>query len=142
MSVPNVRAAIRIAISVGSPAGSAFALSRALLQLAAIRPNACTDDGAALPNTATLPSSRSIRFTGTHAATGIIRFSVNVPVLSVQITSVEPNVSTAERRLTSAPRPANCRTATANDSVITGSKPSGTIPASRPAGDHAVVGGG
>jgi len=30
-----------------------------------------------------------------HASTGRIRFSVNVPVLSVQITSVEPSVSTA-----------------------------------------------
>ncbi|WP_329241620.1 hypothetical protein OG223_02450 [Streptomyces sp. NBC_01478] len=34
-------------------------------------------------------------------------FSVTVPVLSVQITVVEPSVSTALRRLTTAPRPAN-----------------------------------
>ncbi len=39
-----------------------------------------------------------------------IRFSVNVPVLSVQITSVEPRVSTALSRLTTAPRRASSRT--------------------------------
>ena len=36
-----------------------------------------------------------------------MRFSVSVPVLSVQITSVEPSVSTALSRLTSAPRRAS-----------------------------------
>ena len=36
-----------------------------------------------------------------------IRFSVRVPVLSVQITVVEPRVSTADSRLTSAPRRAS-----------------------------------
>ena len=61
-----------------------------------------------------------------------MRFSVRVPVLSVQITSVEPSVSTALRRLTSAPRRASARTATASASVMTGSSPSGTLPASRP----------
>ena len=61
-----------------------------------------------------------------------MRFSVSVPVLSVQITSVEPSVSTALRRLTSAPRRASSRTATASASVITGSSPSGTLPSSRP----------
>ena len=61
-----------------------------------------------------------------------MRFSVSVPVLSVQITSVEPSVSTALRRLTSAPRRASTLTATASASVMTGSSPSGTLPASRP----------
>ena len=42
-----------------------------------------------------------------QAAIGRIRFSVRVPVLSVQITSVEPRVSTALERLTSAPRRAS-----------------------------------
>ncbi len=69
---------------------------------------------------------------GVQTATGRIRFSVSVPVLSVQITSVDPSVSTALRRLTTAPCLASARTATASASVITGSSPSGTLPASRP----------
>ena len=58
--------------------------------------------------------------------------SVSVPVLSVQITSVEPSVSTAVRRLTSARRAAIRRTPPASDSVIVGSRPSGTFATSRP----------
>ena len=61
-----------------------------------------------------------------------IRFSVSVPVLSVQITFVEPSVSTALRRLTTAPRRTSSRTPTASASVITGSRPSGTLPTSSP----------
>ena len=67
-----------------------------------------------------------------HTAVTRMRFSVSVPVLSVQITSVEPSVSTALRRLTTAPRRASPRTPTASASVITGSRPSGTLPTSRP----------
>ena len=67
-----------------------------------------------------------------QTAFGCIRFSVRVPVLSVQITSVEPSVSTALRRLTSAPRRASAPTATASARVMTGSRPSGTLPASSP----------
>ena len=61
-----------------------------------------------------------------------IRFSVSVPVLSVQITFVEPSVSTALSRLTTAPRPTSSRTPTARASVITGNSPSGTLPTSSP----------
>ena len=61
-----------------------------------------------------------------------IRFSVSVPVLSVQITVVEPSVSTALSRLTTAPRRASSRTPTASASVIVGSRPSGTLATSRP----------
>jgi len=67
-----------------------------------------------------------------HNALGLMWFSVNVPVLSVQITSVEPSVSTAERRLTTAPRRARSRTPMANAKVMTGSSPSGTLPAISP----------
>ena len=58
--------------------------------------------------------------------------SVSVPVLSVQITSVEPSVSTAVRRLTSARRAAIRRTPPASDSVIVGNRPSGTFATSSP----------
>ena len=61
-----------------------------------------------------------------------IRFSVSVPVLSVQITVVEPSVSTADSRLTSAPRLASRRTPIASARVIVGSRPSGTFPSSSP----------
>ena len=56
-----------------------------------------------------------------------IRFSVSVPVLSVQITPAEPSVSTALSRFTSAPRRARVATPTASASVIVGSSPSGTF---------------
>ncbi len=60
-----------------------------------------------------------------------IRFWVRVPVLSVQMTEVDPRVSTADRRLTRAPRLAMSRTPTARASVIVGSSPSGTLATSR-----------
>ena len=58
--------------------------------------------------------------------------SVSVPVLSVQITSVEPSVSTAVRRLTSARRAAIRRTPPASERVIVGKSPSGTLATSKP----------
>jgi hypothetical protein len=58
--------------------------------------------------------------------------SVSVPVLSVQITSVEPSVSTAVSRLTSARRAAIRLTPPASDRVIVGNSPSGTFATSRP----------
>ena len=61
-----------------------------------------------------------------------IRFSVSVPVLSVQITVVAPSVSTALSRLTRAPPRASRRTPSASASVIVGSSPSGTLATSRP----------
>ena len=61
-----------------------------------------------------------------------ILFWVRVPVLSVQMTEVEPRVSTADSRLTSAPRRAISRTPTASASVIVGSSPSGTFATSSP----------
>ncbi len=60
-----------------------------------------------------------------QTATGCIRFSVSVPVLSVQITSVLPSVSTELIRLTTAPRRARSVTATASDRVIDWKQPLG-----------------
>ena len=76
--------------------------------------------------------SRSSSPPGSQIRVARIRFSVSVPVLSVQITSVEPSVSTALRRLTTAPWRTSPRTPTARASVITGSSPSGTLPTSSP----------
>jgi len=56
-----------------------------------------------------------------------IRFSVSVPVLSAQITVTEPSVSTADSRLTTAPRRASWRTPAASAKVMVGSSPSGTF---------------
>src|SRR5665647_684383 len=61
-----------------------------------------------------------------------IRFRVSVPVLSVQITLVEPSVSTAEIRFTRTPLRARTRTPTASASVIVGSSPSGTLATKSP----------
>ena len=56
-----------------------------------------------------------------------MRFSVSVPVLSVQITVAEPSVSTDVRLRMRTLRLANrCATST-SDSVSVGSRPSGTI---------------
>ncbi len=55
-----------------------------------------------------------------------------MPVLSVQITKVEPSVSTADRRLTRDPRRAIARTPTAGASVMVESSPSGTFATSNP----------
>jgi hypothetical protein len=64
---------------------------------------------------------------GVQTAVTRIRFWVRVPVLSVQLTLVDPRVSTADNRLTKAPRRAISRTPTANARVIVGSSPSGTL---------------
>ena len=69
---------------------------------------------------------------GVHTVVTRIRFSVRVPVLSVQITEVDPRVSTALSRLTRAPRRAISRTPTASARVIVGSSPSGTLATSSP----------
>ncbi len=62
-----------------------------------------------------------------------IRFIVSVPVLSVQITLVEPSVSTAREPLDQRAAAGRARrTPTASASVIVGSRPSGTLATSRP----------
>ena len=76
---------------------------------------------------ASAPFSRSTSPPGSQTVVTRILFSVSVPVLSVQITVVDPNVSSAERRLTTAPRRARSRTPTANARVMVGSSPSGTL---------------
>ena len=63
------------------------------------------------PGAAGTIGSKRIAASTVHAATGCIRFWVRVPVLSVQITSVDPSVSTALRRFTSAPLRASRLTA-------------------------------
>ncbi|WP_205831031.1 hypothetical protein OHB01_29705 [Microbispora hainanensis] len=52
--------------------------------------------------------------------------------MSVQITVVEPRVSTALSRLTTAPPRASALTPTARARVMVGSSPSGTFATSRP----------
>ncbi len=79
-----------------------------------------------------LSGSRSSSPSGVQTRLGRIRFSVSVPVLSVQITEAEPSVSTALSRFTSAPRRASIATPTASESVIVGSSPSGTLATIRP----------
>ena len=69
---------------------------------------------------------------GPEAGARTMRPSVRVPVLSVQITSVEPSVSTAVSRFRSALRRAIRRTPTASARVMVGSRPSGTLATSRP----------
>ena len=63
---------------------------------------------------------------GVHSDRTVIRFSVRVPVLSVQMTSALPRVSTVWRPLTSEPRLRIRRTASASDTVTMAGSPSGT----------------
>ena len=69
---------------------------------------------------------------GVQIAVTRIRFRVSVPVLSVQITVVEPSVSTADEPLDQCTAAASARTPTASASVIVGSSPSGTFATSSP----------
>ena len=63
---------------------------------------------------------------GVQTSTTAISLRVSVPVLSVQMNVVEPSVSTASRRRTSACRRAMRCAPMASDSVTVGSSPSGT----------------
>src|SRR5581483_3194034 len=114
-SAPCAAANSSSAISVGSP-------------VAAWVPSASS----AVLHSAAAAASVSWSPSGLHAIVTCILFCVSVPVLSVQMTDVEPSVSTADRRLTRAPRRAMSRTPTASASVIVGSSPSGTFATSRP----------
>ncbi len=107
-------------------------VSSAVEQAAIARPrNPSTGFAETAASTSRLPS-RSSSPSGVQTRTARIRFSVSVPVLSVQITVVEPSVSTALKRFTSAPRRARPATPTASASVIVGSRPSGTFATMRP----------
>ena len=74
-----------------------------------------------------------------QAATGLMRFSVSVPVLSVQITSVEPSVSTALRRLTSAPRRASAADGDGQRERDHGQQALGDVAGQQPDGEHDAV---
>ena len=135
MSAPRSRAARRRPISVGSPDGSGSSV--AVLQSAKATPSA-TRGAVASPSRRPPWATSSVP--PAHAWSTSMRFSVRVPVLSVQMTLVAPRVSTALRRFTSAPPRARRRTPTASASVIVGSRPSGTFATSSPIGEHDRVG--
>lgn len=65
--------------------------------------------------------------TGSTRSFSNMRFSVSVPVLSVQMTSAEPSVSTAGRWRISTLRAAIRCAPKASDNVTVGSRPSGTL---------------
>ena len=128
--MPSVRAASSSPISVASPRDFPVrsGASSAVLHAASVRPRKPSTGSAAhgRREIRARPRGRARR-AASRRCTARIRFSVSVPVLSVQITVVEPSVSTALRRLTSAPRRASPATPTASASVIVGSSPSGTF---------------
>ena len=74
-----------------------------------------------------MPPTSISRPPGSQSAVTVISLRVSVPVLSVQITVVEPSVSTAERRRMMAPRAAMRRMPTASAMVMATGRPSGTI---------------
>ena len=67
-----------------------------------------------------------------HTSVTCMRFWVSVPVLSVQMVVVDPRVSTADSRFTTAPRRARSWTPTAKARVMVGRRPSGTLATIRP----------
>ena len=67
------------------------------------------------------------RPSGSQTSTAVISFRVRVPVLSVQMTVVNPSDSTAASRRTSAPRLAMRCIPTARATVVATGKPSGTV---------------
>ena len=99
-SSPSAPASPSKAISVGSPRSAAAppeVASSALLHAASAAASAAATGE--LPATVSADPSPA----GVHTRSTRIRLSVSVPVLSVQMTVVDPSVSTAESRLTSAP---------------------------------------
>ena len=127
---PSARAVASIAVSVGSPTSSPSSSSSGVV---AGRHRAGQVEQVWSRG---WPAERRPRGRSPWPALQIpvtrMRFSVSVPVLSVQITSVEPSVSTALSRLTTAPRRARLATPPASARVITGSRPSGTLPTISP----------
>ena len=77
------------------------------------------------------PSTSNQPCSGDQTRSTVISFSVNVPVLSVQMTVVSPSVSTEERRRTSAFRFAMRCVPSASDSVTVGRSPRGRLRPSR-----------
>ena len=132
MSTPTCRAACRSAISVGSPLAPCSP-SSALLQLLTTAAIASTVQSTELPRPA--PAARSYEPAAVQIVVTCMSFWVSVPVLSVQITVVEPSVSTAERRFTIALRLARSRTPIASARVMVGSRPSGTFAYDQPDGE-------
>jgi hypothetical protein len=74
-----------------------------------------------------MPPTPIWRPPGSQSATAVISLRVRVPVLSLQMTVVEPSVSTADRRRMIAPRSAMRCMPTASAIVIATGRPSGTI---------------
>ena len=128
-SLAERAAATSSALSVGSPCvpPPPTRSSRELLHRIAVRASA--ENGS--PSAATAGPARSISSPFAHRTRRSSSLGER-PVLSVQMTSVEPSVSTAVSRLTSARRRAMRRTPTASASVMVGRRPSGTFATRRP----------
>ncbi len=126
----RARCASRVSASSRTPTECAkFSKASSIGSPDSVRSSAVVHRASAAAN-----SARGVAWTPdpSRASTTLMALRVKVPVLSVQMTSVEPNVSTADKRLTSAPRLAMPRTPAARASVIVGSNPSGTLATSSP----------
>ena len=83
------------------------------------------------PLEASLPLWTSTTRPSTTSRITVMRFSVIVPVLSEQITVVEPSVSTAGSRRTRAPLRARRQRPAASATVVTAGSPSGMAATAR-----------
>ena len=123
--MPRCEAAMSKATSVGSPTPctsvSVVRCRAALLQSTAVVSNA-SSDAATVTST---ESSIAISASAINTVVTVIRFSVNVPVLSVMITLVAPRVSTADNLVIRALRFAMRHMPRASAMVATIGNPSG-----------------
>ncbi len=118
---------------MGSPVERAGgSASSELLQATTPRTSPASAASFATAPSTSMTSSRSNTPLVLARTTACILFSVSVPVLSVQMTVVDPSVSMAERRFTSPPERARSLTPIASASVIVGRSPSGTFATIRP----------
>ncbi len=120
---------------MGSPltsVGVTSAVEHRAAAVANVRTSATTSLSPVSGHVSRPASSATAEPAAVHTPATCIRFWVRVPVLSVHRTMVDPSVSTAESRLTTAPFRARSCTPTARASVMVGSNPSGTFATSIP----------
>jgi hypothetical protein len=142
---PALTATVSSATSVGSPSGrqsgassvganrcaslhSTPAVSRASSAGSAVAAREASPRRHMPSGAYPVPETLRVSPPGRTSAVTVISLQVSVPVLSVQITVVEPSVSTAESRRTTACRRAMRCTPTASAMVMATGNPSGTMP--------------
>ncbi len=130
MSNPNRDAASTSAVSVGSPIAGPSPSARQVRVVAQGAPDQ-QQRQRAVDGRPGAPDADRAGLPGGSATTAVIRFSVSVPVLSLQMTVTAPSVSTAVSLRMSALRRSMRRAPSASAMVTTAGSPSGTAATAR-----------